>query len=569
MSERISWSRPTLALLGAFFLLACDAEPVPEGVVARSSYGDTTAAELESYILSLPPARRQPADDQEPAEWRREVLEEMLVGRKLSEEATEADRLSTEEGIQYLEELWLPILIEHVREHRIAETVTVTEEELREFYDANPEEFGHGPQIRLRHIFKRTTRDASPEERAAARRAIDDLHRQLQQGASFIELARTQSDSETAPLEGLIGRLDPGALEPEMDRIVWALEEGEISEVVSTPVGFHIFRVDNRLAPFRMDFAEAQTRLRRRFQNERTEASIDEYFDELLAASGAEWNPAGLEGTDDTVLFALGDYRLTRGEFFDRLFTLPFADQRSQSLIEHLREAATQRLYLWEADRLEIETELAAQRQEIERVAAIELAYRARRRAYLESLDDAALRTYYEENAERFRSPNLIRVRLLLRLFDQEGPGWFELFEELDRVAKGVRAGELDFAAEAARLSEDLTAARQGDTGWVRPGVIGDWAGPRAGQAVLDLALGEVSDPILVERYEPNRMLYERRGYMLVRVEEIRGSDQRPFEEARDEVAERFVTTGSETVERQLGLEVLKEIEATIYQDRL
>ncbi|MDH3523437.1 MAG: peptidyl-prolyl cis-trans isomerase [Acidobacteriota bacterium] len=561
--------RAVLVLLGGACLLACGAEPAPDGVLARTVDGDVTAAELDSYILSLPPARRRPAEDQKPADWRRELLEEMLVARRLAAEAAEAELLATDEGRLYFDALWQPVLVDRVRERRIAAKVAVTDEELREFYDAHPEEFGHGPQIRLRHIFKRTTRDASPEERAAARSAIDDLHRQLMAGASFIELARNQSDSETAPLEGLIGRLDPGALGPAADKIVWALEEGEISDVVSTPVGFHIFRVDNRLAPFHMEFAEARTRLRRRFEREKTEATLDEYFEELVAASGADWSPQDLDGGDDAVLFALGDFRLTRGELLERVLAMPFVDQRSVPLAEHLRQLAAWQLYLWEAERLDLDAELAAERQEMERTAQVELAYRGRRRAFLEALDDAALEAYYEENRERFRSRNLLRVRMLLRLFDEEGPGWFALYEELDRVARGVRAGELDFAAEAARLSDDLSAARGGDTGWIRPGAIGDWSGPRASRAVLDLPLGQISDPILVESYDENRMLYERRGYMLVRPEEIRGSGDRTFAEVRDEVAERFVATGSETLQRQIGREVLEEIEATIFQDRL
>lgn len=559
----------------ALSFISCGGDSAPAGVLARSTYGDLTEADLEEHILGLPPASRRPPEEQEVGAWRRELIETMLVTRRLDEEAKEADLLATDEGRALLDSVWRPVLASRVQERRIIETVEVTEQELREYYDANPKEFGHGPQVRVRHIFKRTTRDASEAERAAARAAIDDLHRQLTEGASFIELARNQSDSETSSLDGLIGRLDPGALGPAVDEIVWALDEGEFSEVVSTPVGFHIFKVENKIAPFQMDFAEAATRLRRRFERLETEATIESFFDELIEASGAFYDPEALERadtTDDTVLFSLGDFELTYGQFMQRLFEISFPEQRAVPLLGHLEKVASQELYLWQAEQLGLESEpnLAAQLEETKRSTRVELAYRARRRAHLENLDDELLRAYYEENAQRFRSPNLLRVRLLVRLFDEEeGQQWFELYEELDRLAKAVRAGEADFAAAAAERSQDPAASRSGDSGWIRPGAIGEWAGPRAGKAVLDLQLNQISDPILIEDYDDNRMVYERRGYMLVRPEEIREPGELDFDDIRDRVAEHYVVNGSEDLQKQIAAEVLAEIDATILEDRL
>ena len=557
----------TLALL----FVSCKGEAPPEGVVARSTFGDTTFSDLESYILSLPEARRQPAEGQEIVDWRRENLEEMLVIRQLTEEAAEKDLLATDEGQFFIESRWSPLLSQAVRDRRVAERVQITEEELRRFYDEHPEEFGHGPQIRLRHIFKRTTRQASPAERQAARQAIDDLHRQLLEGAAFIELARNHSDSETAPLDGLIGRLDPGALGPEIEQIVWALDEGEISDVVSTPTGFHIFKVDNRIAPFQMEFAEARTRLSRRFEREKTEATLAEYFDELVQASGATWNPDGLDGDDDTTLFALEDYELTRALFLERILALGFSEQRSVALPEHLTLAATEHLYRWEAKRLAIDEEPAvvAARGQLEQQASVEMAYRDRRREHLEKLDDATLRTYHEDNMARFRSPQLVRLRMIVRQFEGEGQQWFALYEVLERLAAAIRSGEVDFAAEASRSSQDVAANRGGDTGWINPRTISDWAGPRAQKSIMDLTLNEVSEPILIEHYNNTRLLYERQGFMLVRVEEIRGATDPPFEEIRDRVAEHFVANGSEELQQQIRRQVLEEIDAEILQDRL
>ena len=78
-----------------------------------------------------------------------------------------------------------------------------------------------------------------------------------------------------------------------------------------------------------------------------------------------------------------------------------------------------------------------------------------------------------------------------------------------------------------------------------------------------------MSDPILIESYDDNRLLYEREGYMLVRVEEVRAAADPTFDEVRDKVAEHFVINGSEDLEGQIRREVLEEIGATIFQDHL
>ena len=118
---------PLLVLPVALVLGACGGKLPPDGVVARSAFGETTYGDLEDYILSLPDARRQPAEGQDLEDWRRKILEDMLVTRRLTEEADEKDLLASAEGRSYLESLWLPILTRAVRDRRIASTVQISE----------------------------------------------------------------------------------------------------------------------------------------------------------------------------------------------------------------------------------------------------------------------------------------------------------------------------------------------------------------------------------------------------------------------------------------------------------
>ncbi len=563
--------RRLLAALILASVLACRPPAPDPGVVAATDLGEIRRAELEDYILSLPAARRSPPAGSALAEWRRQLLEELISARTLENEARAQGVAETEEGRRLLSSRTESVLTQVMGSRLIGEKVEVTEEDLRAFYDAHPEEFGHPKQIRVRNIYRRVARDAPPEVWEAARREMEDLLEQIRRGARFGDLARAHSDSETAPLEGLIGRLDRGQLDPALEGILWSLGEGEVSGVIRTPVGFQVFKLENHLGRFKMDFEDARTRLRRRLTREATEAAAEAVLEELLEASGATYQPDGLAGgAPEAVLFALEGDSLTVADFHQRLDAAGFFAARDLPLRRLFDQAVRERLYRWQAERqgLADEPEIAARLEQIEREVLIGLAQRERRRAMASELEEQELRDFYTSREERFRTPRLLRLRILTRDFPAAG-SWYAVYEELERLAAEIRVGRRDFAAAARELSTDYTAARGGDAGAIRLEALAEWAGPQSQRQVLGLAAGEVSEPILIERYNSNRLTYDRAGYMLVRLEEILTSRRRPFEEVRDQVVEQYLEHGGEEIQGRLRQQILGSAGAEIYPENL
>ncbi len=561
--------------LGAVALgsvVACRDEVPAPGVVAASDLGGIGRTDLDEHILALPEARRSPPAGEPLAEWRRRLLEEMIVARALQAEARSNGLAETPEGRQMLAGRSELILAQTLGERLISDKVEVTDEDLRAFYDAHPEDFSNPRQIRVRNIYRRVARDAPPEVWETVRQEVEGLLDEIRRGARFGDLARTHSDSETASLDGLIGRLDRGKLEPALEDILWSLGEGEVSAVIRTPVGFHLFKVENHLEQGKVDFEDARTRLLRRLTREATEAAEEAVLRELLAASGATYEPDALEGEGpEAVLFALGDDSLTVAGFHQRLDGLGFFAARDLLLRRQLDQAVRERLYLWQAERqgLAAEPELAARLEQEERQVLIALARAERRRAVAAELEEQELLEFYAARAERLRTPRLLRLRILTRDFPAEEDRWYAVYEELERLAEEIRAGRRDFAAAARELSADYTAVRGGDVGAIRADAFAEWAGPQAQRKVLALSPGEVSEPLLIERYNSNRLTYERAGYMLVRLEAIEESRRRPFEEVRDKVIEQYLEQGGEEIQGRIRQEVLSSVGAEIYPENL
>jgi peptidyl-prolyl cis-trans isomerase SurA len=72
------------------------------------------------------------------------------------------------------------------------------------------------------------------------------LRTQLEDGADFVELAKQHSRDATAKDGGDLGTLKRGELAPEIESELLALDEGEISRPVRSPLGFHVFRLESK-----------------------------------------------------------------------------------------------------------------------------------------------------------------------------------------------------------------------------------------------------------------------------------------------------------------------------------
>jgi peptidyl-prolyl cis-trans isomerase SurA len=98
-------------------------------------------------------------------------------------------------------------------------------------------------QTRARHILLRVNEIVSEAE---ARRRLADLRERIRHGEDFAELARLYSQDGSAVNGGDLGWVNPGDTVPEFERAMDALADGEVSEVVQSPFGFHLIKVESR-----------------------------------------------------------------------------------------------------------------------------------------------------------------------------------------------------------------------------------------------------------------------------------------------------------------------------------
>lgn len=141
--------------------------------------------------------------------------------------------------------------------------ISISDEELLEYYNENKESFLEPEQVHARHILLETEEEANT------------LLLQLKEGLTdFAELAKEKSIGPSAPSGGDLGFFARGQMVKEFEDAAFTLEPGEISEVVQTQFGYHIIKCEEKKEEYSPTFEEAKERISNTLKYQRETEAI-------------------------------------------------------------------------------------------------------------------------------------------------------------------------------------------------------------------------------------------------------------------------------------------------------
>lgn len=120
--------------------------------------------------------------------------------------------------------------------------IQVTRKDVEDFYETYKDSLGQIPErYTLSHIF--VNPKANDELKNETRKFAQKLLDSLRGGADFAELAKQFSEDPGSKNQGGdLGYVKRGSFYPEFEAAAWALKINEISNIVESPVGFHIIQ---------------------------------------------------------------------------------------------------------------------------------------------------------------------------------------------------------------------------------------------------------------------------------------------------------------------------------------
>lgn len=129
-------------------------------------------------------------------------------------------------------------------------SLAVSETEIAAYYHGHAGDFDRPAQVRARQIVVAS--------RAEGKRLLARLHR----GASFARLARTYSLSPDREQGGDLGFFARGEMPPAFDAVVFKLPVHQLSDLVKSRYGYHIFLVEARRPAAQLSLARVRERIR-------------------------------------------------------------------------------------------------------------------------------------------------------------------------------------------------------------------------------------------------------------------------------------------------------------------
>lgn len=174
------------------------------------------------------------------------------------------------------------LLVERLLTDQVFARVAVTEEQIRRVYDENPDAWMEPEQVHAQQIVVKGLDEAKR------------LQQLLWQGKKFPELARRYSLSPDARVGGDLGFFKRGEMPPAFDDAIFRLSPGQVSDVVSTEYGFHLFKLVEKRAARKRELTEVRGAIEQKLLTQLRAQRQAEYVKELRGKAQVKVNDAVL-----------------------------------------------------------------------------------------------------------------------------------------------------------------------------------------------------------------------------------------------------------------------------------
>ncbi|ALA61000.1 peptidylprolyl isomerase [Nitrospira moscoviensis] len=210
--------------------------------IARQHRGDELAQRLKTaeYMaltkmierrLQLQEAKARGVDVSD-----QEVKQAVAQLKQQGEKIDDADPLS-------LRNVRDQLILLKVVDREVRSGVMVGENEMKRYYQEHRDRFALPEEYQLSQIL---IQPRSPDDTADALAKARRVMEELKKGETFEDLALQYSDGPNASRGGRLGLVRQGELLPAIERAIAPLAPGGISDIIETPQGFHIIRVEEK-----------------------------------------------------------------------------------------------------------------------------------------------------------------------------------------------------------------------------------------------------------------------------------------------------------------------------------
>ncbi len=291
--------RKYLLMLGSLFLtilfMQTNVSAGDDSVVARIGDKKITMLDFKS-ITGYFDAERQKMLETNP-QLKETVLRQFVQSIVVSDLAKQKGfdkNPDIKEQLQFFSDNFLA---NEYLKREIAQKVTVSDDDLKTYYDTHKDEFKTPEMIKARHILVKVDSSASEDDKKKAKEKAEMYLKRIKDGEEFAKLASDVSDDPGSKTKGGdLGFFPKGRMVKPFEDAAFALKPGEMSGIVETQFGFHIIKVEEKKDSTVESFDAVKERLRQKLVQERTRKEITDFIDKAMKDAKTEFYPDVLTG---------------------------------------------------------------------------------------------------------------------------------------------------------------------------------------------------------------------------------------------------------------------------------
>lgn len=238
-----------------------------------------TQQDVDKELMAATQGRFNQVPAEKQSEFRKQVLEQLVAMELIYGDAKSRGVLESKDFKDKYQEITKRIekeIATQVWQKQEVEKIKISEKELKDYYDANKDEFVENESVNARHILVK--------DEAEAKKAISEL-KSLKGDAlknKFIEIAKAKSTCSSAANGGDLGYFTEGQMVPEFNNKAFSMKAKEMTmEPVKTQFGYHVIYIEDRKAKTTKNFSEVKTFIEQRLKMEKFKSFMQAKIQEL------------------------------------------------------------------------------------------------------------------------------------------------------------------------------------------------------------------------------------------------------------------------------------------------
>lgn len=237
-------------------------------ILATVAGKNVTETDVDAFIMNLP--REQQVYASNP-QFRAQVLDQLVALQLLAQEGEDTKLDETPEFLNALAAAKRDILAQ-MQIMRLMNSVQVTEDEAREFFEANKAQFMKGDQVGAKHIL------VDCEEQCG------NILADIKSGAvTFEDAAMANSSCPSKERGGDLGTFGKGQMVKEFEEAAFAAEVDDVVGPVKTQFGYHLIKVYSKIKGDEIQFEEVKNQAVGQLLQQKKEEAYNNKVAELKA----------------------------------------------------------------------------------------------------------------------------------------------------------------------------------------------------------------------------------------------------------------------------------------------